>query len=132
RASEEEHAEPELSSRLQWGGDAGVGRRDGHDRFPGTRGVSVLQVVLDESLVSRRCVQALAEVLEEHPDEHRAQGYAQQHQRALPAWDRHDMRWFGGQGISLLPFQSRDAWPRYCRAGASIRARAPSTASADD
>src|SRR5258706_15419355 len=45
--------------------------------------MSVLHVVVDYSLVPRRRVRAFAQVLEKHPDEHRAERHAQYDHRAL-------------------------------------------------
>src|SRR5215470_9209920 len=54
------------------GEEEGSGRR-GHEPLPELGCVCVLQVVVDDSLVARGGVGALAQGLEEHPDEERAE-----------------------------------------------------------
>src|SRR5712671_898127 len=81
----QEYAESQLGHGLQRRDDARVGRRNGDERLPDGGRVSVLHVVVDDSLVPRRRVRAFAQVLEKNPDEHRAERHTQHRQSALLA-----------------------------------------------
>src|SRR5215470_13713545 len=65
-ARQQEDAEPEFGHGLQRSDDARVGRHHRNERLPGVRRVSVLHVIVDDSLVARRRVRAFAEVLEKN------------------------------------------------------------------
>src|SRR5262249_20795984 len=91
-ARQQEHSEAELGHGLQRRDDARVGCCYGYELLPDSRRVSVLHVIVDDSLVSRRRVGAFAQVLEKNPDEQRAERQPQYRQRALLVGSRDRLR----------------------------------------
>src|SRR5438445_7766640 len=77
KTQDQEDAEAELRRRLQRCGDRGVPGHETHDRLPRERGAALLDVVADQARIARGRVEALAEVLEEHPHEHRPEHEAE-------------------------------------------------------
>src|SRR5438132_4057146 len=86
---DQEDAEAELRRRLQRCGNRGVPGHETHDRLPRERGAALLDVVADQARIALGRVEALAEVLEEHPHEHRPEHEAE---------DREQRRRFGRGG----------------------------------
>jgi hypothetical protein len=78
---QQQHPESKLGRALQRRGDARVGRRHRHDRLHNA-GVSLGQEEVDDPLVAGFGAYALAQVLEEDPEEHRAERQTQHRQRA--------------------------------------------------
>src|SRR5262245_36304173 len=70
-AHHEHNAESELGHRLGGARDGCVVRHESHDGLPRRRRVSLLDVVVNEARIAAWRVQVLAQILEEHPDEHR-------------------------------------------------------------
>src|SRR5437667_12820719 len=68
---DQEDAEAELRRRLQRCGDRGVPGHEAHDRLPRERRAALPDVVAEQARVALGRGEALAEVLEEHPAEHR-------------------------------------------------------------
>src|SRR4051812_17717039 len=102
-AGQQQQAQPELGRRLDRGDDPCVPRHHGHDRLPGTRRVTVLQVIVDDALVPGGRIRPLAEVLEEDPDEHRAERDSHDRQRALLATRSDRVRCFHGSSPRFRP-----------------------------
>src|SRR6266403_392169 len=80
QTDDKQDTERELSHALHGSSHRGVVCRQAHHRLPGSRGVTRLDVVIDQTRVTRRCVEAFPQILKKDPHEHCPNCHADQRQ----------------------------------------------------
>src|SRR6266478_3209280 len=80
QTDDKQDTERELSHALHGSSHRGVVCRQAHHRLPGSRGVARLDVVIDQTRVTRRCVEAFPQILKKDPHEHCPNCHADQRQ----------------------------------------------------
>src|SRR3984957_16555794 len=72
QTDDQQDAERNLGHGLHGSCDRGVAGRQAHDRLPGSRRVTRLDVVANQSCIAPGCVETFSQILEKDPDKHRA------------------------------------------------------------